>query len=191
MRRTLTTLAITVALLLAFSASAFAGDDGQTPDRDKMREKIRERIKAGLQKLFNHFFEKADKNGDGVITADDLETREERIAKVDSDGDGQVTKEELAAFLKKHRKEMREKIIAHIKKRGEEKFNEADADGDGFISRDEFRGNDMLFDRMDADGDGQLSKGEIAAAVKKYFQYLKQRRAQRGMRFFRNMQDAK
>lgn len=49
-------------------------------------------------------FERADKNGDGALTADEVRPEVwERISKADADGDGAVTRDELKAFHKAKR----------------------------------------------------------------------------------------
>ncbi len=180
MKNMKTMVIIAFALAIAFSMPAYADDDSSDKDRaGKARAKWIEKIKQFFKKRFDAFFEKADKNGDGVITVDEIPTAEERLAKLDGDGDGQVTKEELAAAIKKHRETVKKKIIERIKARGEERFKQADKNGNDVIDRDEFRGSDELFDRIDTDGDGGLTREECKVAVQKFFKYLRERRKAR------------
>jgi Ca2+-binding EF-hand superfamily protein len=177
MKNMKTIVIVAFAVAIAFSMPAYAGDGPSGKDKaGKVRAKWIEKIKQFFKKRFDAFFEKADKNGDGVITVDEIPTAEERLAKVDGDGDGQVTKAELAAAIKKRREIIREKIKARIKARGEERFKQADKNGNDVIDRDEFRGSDELFDRINTDGDGALTKEECKVAVHKFFKFVRARR---------------
>ena len=94
-------------------------------------------------------FEMMDANGDGIITADELEARQNKLlAEADANGDGGLSHDELRAHRKAKREERRAK-------------NNPDTNGDGVVDRVEFQeAADKRFDRMDKNGDGVLSEDE-------------------------------
>ena len=70
----------------------------------------------GKEKHGGKMFEKADANGDGVVSKEEFMAAQEKMfAKLDSDGDGSLTKEEM----KEHRKSMKEKWKAMKEKKKE------------------------------------------------------------------------
>jgi len=100
----------------------------------------------GLDKIFTRL----DKNGDGVLTKDEL-FNPARFDALDADKDGKVTQEE---FQKGAAGAMREAVGTRFMK-------QLDTNGDGKVSKAEF---EALFARLDKDGDGQLSQEELSAA---------------------------
>ena len=114
-----------LALLVAVPAVAVARDHGghgrgdhgkrgqafERLDADKDGKVTAEEAKAGSSR----FIERADQNGDGVITPDEAPRLFERI---DADGDGKITPEEFAAIS-----------AARVMR--------ADADGDGVVTKAE------------------------------------------------------
>ena len=115
----------------------------------------RGQMRAGLD------FETLDTNGDGSITASDLEAAgDARFAELDADGNGQVSEEEFVA-----------RSMALAAERAATMFERLDADGDGALSRDVLearsgRGSGMaerMIQRADADGDGAVSQEEFDA----------------------------
>lgn len=94
-------------------------------------------------------FDRMDANGDGKVTADELEARQAALLEAaDADGDGAITKEELKTYRKAKRDARRE-------------ARNPDANGDGLVDRVEFQAAaDKRFDRMDKNGDGVLSEDE-------------------------------
>jgi hypothetical protein len=111
---------------------AFAGDD-DGPDRGGRWEKL-------------------DANGDGVITLNELDSKQsEFFAEADSDGDGALSKEEMKAH---HQKKRAGKMAQHL----------GDENGDGVVDRSEYdAAADVRFDKLDADGNGVISEEELAA----------------------------
>jgi Ca2+-binding EF-hand superfamily protein len=106
-------------------------------------------------------FETLDADGDGKITAADLEAlKTERFAAIDADGDGAVTLDEFKAAA-----------ATRAEERAEEIFSRLDADGDGTLGRDvleqrQGRGGAMgerMISRLDSDGDDAVSPEEFEA----------------------------
>lgn len=104
-------------------------------------------------------FETLDLDGDGQVTAAELETlRDTRFAELDSNGDGEVTLDEFTARAEGRAGERAQAIFARL-----------DADGDGVLSRDVIeqgqRGPSAarMIERLDTDGDGAVSAEEFAA----------------------------
>jgi len=109
-------------------------------------------------------FDRADANGDGYISRDEMETHrgddrgdrsggrhgdpEAFFARVDTDRNGEVSKVELKGFFEKARERRPEKDGLE---RGPERAGEEPR---------EF--GDRVFEKFDMDGNGSLSKGEFS-----------------------------
>ncbi len=102
-----------------------------------------------------HGFAALDKNGDGVISRDEVAARPRLVKmfdKLDTNKDGVLSKDEMKAAKEK----MHDRHMARM-----------DTDRDGKISRAEAASHPKLaknFDRIDTNGDGYLSKEELTAA---------------------------
>lgn len=112
------------ALLVAIPAIAIAREGGERGghhgkrgafferlDTDKDGKLTAEEAKAGSARML----ERADRNGDGVVTPDEAPRMFERV---DADGDGKVTADELGAI-------------------SASRVMRADANGDGAVTREE------------------------------------------------------
>lgn len=125
-------------------------------------------------------FKKVDKNGDGMLTADEAPNAK-LLKAADANGDGAVTLEEFIALVKKRAQSGRAggpSAGGGEKGRGEGRRGKRkrggkmsagmlqrwDKDGDGKVSADEFPGRDKAFQRFDVDKDGFLTAADIAAA---------------------------
>lgn len=106
-------------------------------------------------------FLRLDRDHDRALEkAEVLRPREERFAKLDANGDGRITADELDAHLKQRLQRrlvrMRYRMLARL-----------DADGDGVISKREFTARAMRrFARIDLNGDGRVVPEELRAARK-------------------------
>lgn len=108
-----------------------------------------------LPEHMQKFMGKADTNGDGVITAEELKAgadkmRAEHLAKVDTDHDGKVSPEERKAAFEKF---------------AEERFTKMDKNNDGALSKDEV--GDKRWEHLsvaDADKNGSVTREEIKTA---------------------------
>lgn len=107
-------------------------------------------------------FEKADTNGDGAISLDEVRAADaERFSEADTSGDGFLSKEEMTAFRDAKREERREG-------RRDKRFERLDANEDGLISADEYAARETkMFDRADANDDGLITLEEMEAAAPK------------------------
>ncbi len=103
-------------------------------------------------------FAKLDSNGDGQVTADEIEQRmDAHFSNVDSDSNGVLSKAELEANARKDSVARVRRMLAKL-----------DANGDDQISPDEVRGRlGAHFAQADTDGDGLLSKAELEANASK------------------------
>ncbi|MEL7486790.1 MAG: EF-hand domain-containing protein [Pseudomonadota bacterium] len=90
-----------------------------------------------------------DADGDGLITAEELNARNQALLEAaDTDGDGAISLEEMRIHREKRREEAR-------------KARNPDKDGDGVISFAEFQdASTARFERLDRNGDGVLSEDE-------------------------------
>jgi len=109
-----------------------------------------------LPEKMQKFMGKADTNGDGVITVDELKAGEEKmraehLAKVDTDHDGKVSPEERKAAFEKF---------------AQERFAKMDKNNDGALSKDEV--GDKRWEHLsvaDTDKSGSVTREEIKTAV--------------------------
>lgn len=113
-------------------------------------------------------FEQMDTNGDGFITAAEIEAgRAARFASADTDGDGALSADELkAAHAARAAEKGREMRAEKSDKRLARKMKKMDANKDGKISQSEMqkRSTSEIIERLDTDKDGKISKAEAEAA---------------------------
>jgi len=102
-------------------------------------------------------FDRADKNGDGVVARDELLTsRAEQFASRDRNGDGFIDEADLGE---------RAAARPRISQAMNAMITQLDTDKDGKLSKTEFvEGGAKLFDRADADSNGSLDAKELEAA---------------------------
>ncbi|HEX4272674.1 MAG TPA: EF-hand domain-containing protein [Rhizomicrobium sp.] len=104
----------------------------------------------------SRMLEKADANGDGVITkAEFTDARAKLFDRLDRNHDGYLSKDDKPRFSlgRGGNGDRLQQMILIF-----------DKDGDGKISRDEFvNGPSFLFDRADTNHDGVVDAGELAA----------------------------
>jgi Ca2+-binding EF-hand superfamily protein len=128
-------------------------DASKTLDRGELRrylvlQELRKGDKKGRQA--KERFDKADTNGDGVISRDEFPAADDLFQRFDRDGDGSVTLSEARAYAV-------EEEVAKI-------FGQYDQDLSGTLSRAEVPDSGKGgFALADTDGDGELS-GEEALA---------------------------
>jgi Ca2+-binding EF-hand superfamily protein len=91
---------------------------------------------------------KFDKDGNGVVTRDEMRTVElERFQQIDTNKDGRLTMDELQVAAKDH---------------AAKRFARHDKNGDGRLSRDEVAHMpDQVFARLDKNNDGFLTPDEL------------------------------
>ena len=108
-------------------------------------------------------FEELDTNGDGVVTAEEMEAHGAGLfAEMDTDGNGVISAEEILAS-------MQERAQNRLSKGVERMVDKLDEDGDGALSADEMpqRGSSRMFEHLDDDGDGAISAEEFEAGKEK------------------------
>ena len=100
-----------------------------------------------------HFIERMDTNGDGAVTAEEIEAqRAGKFAQFDANKDGELSPDEFNALEEDMRRERQQ---AH--------FQRMDADGNKSVSLEEFSGpRDKMFERFDKNKDGKLTADEMS-----------------------------
>ena len=110
-------------------------------------------------------FEQLDLNGDGFITASELQAAHEaRFAKNDADGDGFLSAEEFAAMGGKMGKRMN-KGEGQGERKKARMMRYMDENGDGKIALSEIPTDrmDRMIAKLDTDEDGKISVAEFEA----------------------------
>ena len=138
-------------------------------------------------------FQKADTNGDGAVTLDEVKAQSADIfAKLDLNGDGYLTQQEMTEARQKMRGERRKEMA-------DKRFERMDLNKDGSVTREEMEeaaekrmkrfgdrdfgkskrgegyghhgkhGYGSMFGRADADRDGKVSLAEFDARGEKMF----------------------
>lgn len=99
-------------------------------------------------------FSRADKDGDGKVTAAELAPRaEKRFMRLDADKDGVVTRAEVETWLAAIMERRRDRIMEGL-----------DADGDGRITAAELKASlESLAGAADTDKDGGVTLAEARA----------------------------
>lgn len=148
-------------------ANLDANQDGAIT-KDEL-ESVAKRVAGWRSRSGEALFRRMDANEDGKIERDEWKLEPEFFDRFDRNGDGVITTDEVTIFERGQRgkrdgrgprPDVRSgKGSAHFL----EKF---DANGDGKVGKDEFP-HERRFTEMDADGDGFLSKEEIEEALDK------------------------
>jgi Ca2+-binding EF-hand superfamily protein len=133
--------------------------------------------------LWQELLKRADKDGDGKISKEELAgvkpqgagpVPDALFSKIDTNGDGSIDESENAAAVQHMQWGQR----GHHRGMSAMKlFEEADTDKDGKISKSDFQAalgksadsaaTDQVFDAMDTNQDGFVSAAEYAAAMEK------------------------
>lgn len=144
-----------VAALLMSGATVAGAQDMSGASKDMMQAQT---MKHGMKRgghgghgMMRQIMAKADANGDGAVTQDEIDTfRASLVEDADVSGDGNLSLDEFQAI---HMELMRERMV--------DMFQRLDADGDGAVTQaemDDHFGN--IVARMDRNDDGQLDRDD-------------------------------
>ena len=116
---------------------------------------------GGPMKTNRPVFSELDTNGDGQVTAEELEALHiARLSDIDTDGDGFLTAEEFQAHRAAQADERADRRLQRMIER-------MDTDGDGKVSLQEAQARSpgtRMIDRLDRNDDGAVSEEEFAQA---------------------------
>ena len=181
--------AIVMVVATFATISVATAGDGATEGKRMRNNRSR---RAG--KRLARRFAKLDKNGDGVLTKDEVpEQAWTRLQRADRDGDGSVSNQELRAALKirrgKRQKRTRKKKMKcrlkqldsngdgalakdEVPEKAWARLATLDTDGNLVVTREEIRARrkaraEARFARADKNGDGALSKDELPSRGRK------------------------
>lgn len=103
-----------------------------------------------------------DRNGDGVLTADEIPERlQNLLQKADTNHDGKLTPDELSAYAKTQSQPVGRPVREGQATRMDPILNALDADHDGIISAAEIANAPTALLTLDKNGDGQLTADEF------------------------------
>jgi Ca2+-binding EF-hand superfamily protein len=103
-----------------------------------------------------------DRNGDGVLTKDEVPERMQGIfARIDTNHDGKITKEEIAASAGSQKGPTGRAERGGNPTRRDPILNALDTDHDGVISKEEIAAAPVSLKALDKDGDGEISQAEL------------------------------
>jgi hypothetical protein len=106
-----------------------------------------------------------DADGDGELSAKEIDNAAKTLKKLDKNGDGKVSRDEL-----------RPPSFA-------ERLKQMDKNKDGKISKDEVPEQmQRMFDRLDSDGSGSIDTAEVEAIEQRMRQGMRDRGGARGQR---------
>ena len=177
--RRLSVLVLVLAAVAGISSLAQAADK-EKPANQKPKKPQAE-APAFLKLSANDFIKRFDKNGDGVLTKDELPPRlAPMFDKADTNGDGKLDKQEVERMLQVLRKRFAENAKPgdnskpatakgtpgandkEIDRLVDNMLQRMDANKDGKISREEAKGPlAQAFDKFDTNKDGFLDREEL------------------------------
>lgn len=136
-------------------------DEGGRPPQMPSAEEMAARI-----------IEDHDADGDGALSAEEIEIPAEMFSEADADGDGLVTEDELVAMMENMKPEgppqgegMQQPPEASMGAMAASIMEDNDEDGDGALSASEASASEEVFDAMDTNEDGVVSQAELEAAL--------------------------
>ena len=175
-----------VSFIIGFTSFTLNAQEEGSKSRNK-NSKLERGKDSNIQNV-EAFFNRMDRNGDGVLSNDELPKRmKSRLKNVDTDKNGQISKKEFATAAANRRKAGRGagkkggrksgsamRIGSQqLQKKMKEQMQDPDAwlkrfdkNGDQVISKDELPAKlGQKFAKMDKNGNDQLEKNEIVAII--------------------------
>ncbi len=105
--------------------------------------------------------QKADKNGDGVISREEFKGGDKAFAVLDRNSDGGIDTLDLEEIFGLQGNGTRSPLRSILEETMQRFVEGRDEDSDGLLSYEEFGGSEEDFKRIDKDGDGLLGAEEI------------------------------
>ena len=120
-----------------------------------------------ISELLSEMVKKKDADQNGSLNIDEMGVEESLFSQIDTDGDGSVTAEELQAELEKKIAELGlvsgQMGEAEFSLRVSQLISENDVDEDGSLSLEELGSDQAVFDSLDKNRDGVVSADELRA----------------------------
>ncbi len=151
-------MAVVSAILFVFTVCSFA-QEGNPPVKEGAAAEMEQQ--SGVPGRGEHFIQKFDKDKDGKVSKDEFPGPAERFPQMDKNGDGFITADEVQAGRPPRMGGIPDGTGP--KGMGLNFIRKFDKDNDGKVSKDEFPGPAEHFSNIDKNGDGFVTADEVQA----------------------------
>jgi hypothetical protein len=151
----------TIPLVTALSVGALATSHVAEAQRDPRTGRIYRAARPPFDDWTLAGFRELDANRDGRIAVAEWTYRTEDFERADHNGDGVLTQREFLGEPDDAEGRVPDDRRDPVSGDDDSRFSELDANGDRRVSRDEWRGDRASFTRLDENRDGYLTRAEI------------------------------